>query len=48
MMEIALKLLILIMFLFMSEIPYIIKIVGIGIIGCIGIIDWNSEDDNDE
>ena len=40
MMEIALKLLIIIMFLCMQEIPYVVKIIAIGIIGAIGIIDW--------
>ena len=41
MMEIALKLLILIMFLCMEEIPYLIKLFAITLIGTIGIIDWH-------
>jgi hypothetical protein len=40
MMEIVLKLLIIIMFLCMQEIPHIVKLLGIGLIGTIGIVDW--------
>ena len=42
MMEIVLKLLIVIMFLCMTEIPYLVKIAGIGLLGTIAIIDWHS------
>jgi len=45
MMEIALKLLIIIMFLCMQEIPYVVKIIAVGIIGVIGIIDWYTKED---
>ena len=42
MMEIALKLIIIIMFLCMQEIPYIVKLLAILVIGTIGIIDWHT------
>ena len=45
MMEIALKLLIIIMFLCMQEIPYVVKIIAVGIIGVISIIDWYTKED---
>ena len=40
--EIILKLFIIIIFLAIDEIPYIIKIVGIAILGTAFIIDWNT------
>ena len=45
MMEIALKLLIVIMFLSMHEIPYIVKLIGVAILGTIVIIDWHTSDE---
>ena len=46
MIEIALKLLIIIIFLSMDEIPYAIKILALAILGAIVIIDWYSTDNN--
>ena len=40
MMDIALKLLIIIIFLSMEEIPYLFKLIAICILGTILIIDW--------
>ena len=42
--EIILKLLIIIMFLAMAEIPYIVKILGVAILGAAVIIDWHNTD----
>ena len=44
MMEIALKLLIVIIFLSMDEIPYLIKVIGVGVLGVIIIVDWNTNE----
>ena len=38
--ETVLKIFIIIMFLAMEEIPYILKIIGIAVIGTVVIIDW--------
>ena len=42
---IFLKLLIVIIFLAMSEIPYIVKLMGVTILGTIIIIDWYSDEE---
>ena len=47
MFEIALKLLIIIIFLSMEEIPYIIKILAVTILGVIVIVDWYTADNNE-
>ena len=44
MMEIALKLLIVVIFLSMNEIPYLIKVIGIGVLGTIVIVEWNTDE----
>ena len=46
MVEIVLKLFIIIIFLAMNEIPYIVKVLGIGVLGTVLIIDWYTTDDN--
>jgi len=38
--ETVLKIFIIIMFLAMEEIPYILKIIGLAVIGTVVIIDW--------
>ena len=38
--ETVLKIFIIIMFLVMEEIPYILKIIGLAVIGTVVIIDW--------
>ena len=38
--EIVLKILIIVMFLSMNEIPYLVKLLGIAIFGAAVIIDW--------
>tara|TARA_B100001123_G_C14367758_1_gene653608 strand:- start:198 stop:341 length:144 start_codon:yes stop_codon:yes gene_type:complete len=47
MVEIVLKLFIILMFLSMDEIPYIIKMVGIAVIGTAFIIDWYTFQDEE-
>ena len=48
MMDIFLKLLIIIMFLSMDEIPYLLKLIAICILGTILIVDWYTvNQDND-
>ena len=41
--EIILKIFIIIIFLSMEEIPYFIKIIGIGIAGVAIILDWYTD-----
>ena len=45
--EIVLKLLIIIMFLAMNEIPFIVKILGVAVIGAVVIIDWYTVNDSE-
>ena len=47
MVEIVLKLFIILMFLSMSEIPNIIKWIGIAVIGAAFIIDWYTFQDEE-
>ncbi len=47
MVEIVLKLFIILMFVSMDEIPYIIKMIGIAVIGTALIIDWYTFQDEE-
>ena len=47
MVEIVLKLFIILMFLSMDEISYIIKMIGIAVIGTALIIDWYAFQDEE-
>ena len=47
MLDIFLKLLIMIMFLSMEEIPYLFKLISIFILGAILIIDWYTVSEED-
>ena len=46
--ETVLKILIIIMFLAMEEIPYILKIIGLAVIGTAVIIDWYTFNDEEK